>query len=557
MSMDGAGRGVRPAELLLTSIAAVSWAFLAMAGVAALGLHLLGADAAGALGPMTAAAVVLAVGGSLMPSGDIEAFGLKGAGAHTAIDIAPLGVSLAGALLLGMIFARSLRRAGAVIGAGELAVRAVSVMVVFLFLLAGLAWAGEDSITFDGSGLGLGGGGGGPKLVIPGIGDIGDIAGGLPDRFSGLARAKASVGFSVRTGPSLLGGAVWVLGVLLIAVLAARRAPLPRGWQVLHRGVRPAVSALCAVLVLAVAAGLAAAAYAAAGDDQPKRVLGAALLGAPNGVFLAVPLGLFVSWRGTATGALTKVLPSPLDELLSARADEPVTLGRLAELDGLVWLLAVGCVLMMLGVGVLTAARTPRDGLGVTAFAARCAVALGVATALALPLLVLATRVKADASLSVLGFDAFGAGLELRGNAPMALALGAAWGAAAGAVGGALACAAGAAGRRAVVPGAGLGAGAASRPGAGGAAGSAGATGMSHPDAMGPPGPYRPSPVRPARDDTNPYKRPPTDDRSTAPTQTGRPLPPPRSPRSSGYRYGAPPPEEPPPPPPGPPPRAR
>ncbi|MEV4925673.1 streptophobe family protein [Streptomyces roseoverticillatus] len=549
MTMHGGGRGVRPAELLLTSIAAVSWAFLAMAGIAALGLHLLGADAAGALGPMTAAAVVLAVGGSLMPSGDIEAFGLKGAGAHTAIDIAPLGVSLAGALLLGLIFTRSLRRAGATIGAGELAVRAASVVVLFLFLLAGLAWAGEDSITFDGNGLGLGGGGGGPKLEIPGIGDIGDIAGGLPDRLTGLANAKAAVGFSVRTGPSLLGGAAWVLIVLLIAVLGARRAPLPRGWQVLHRGVRPAVSALCAVLVLAVAAGLAAAAYAATGDDAPKRVLGAALLGAPNGVFLAVPLGLFVSWHGTASGALTKVLPSPLDELLGARADEPVTLGRLAELDALVWLLAVACTLMMLCVGVLTAVRTPRDGLGVTAFAARCAVALGVATAVALPLLVLATRVKADASLSVLGFDVFGAGLELSGNAPMALALGAAWGAAAGAVGGLLACAAGTAGRRAVVHG--PGAAAAARAAAVGAAGAA------HPPA-GPPGPYRPSPGRPARDDTNPYKRPLLpDERSTAPTQTGRPLPPPRRPRGGGYRYGAPPPEEPPPPPPGPPPWRR
>ncbi|MEU5190749.1 streptophobe family protein [Streptomyces klenkii] len=554
MSMDGGRRAVRPAELLLTSIAAVSWAFLAMAGIAALGLHLLGADAAGALGPMTAAAVVLAVGGSLMPSGDIEAFGLKGAGAHTAIDIAPLGVSLVGALLLGMIFARSLRRAGATISAGELAVRAASVAVLFLVLLAGLAWAGEDSITFDGSGLGLGGGGGGggPKLEIPGIGDIGDIAGGLPDRLNGLANAKAAVGFSVRTGPSLLGGAAWVLGVLLIAVLAARRAPLPRGWEALHRGVRPAASALCAVLVLAVGAGLAAAVYAATGDDAPKRVLGAALLGAPNGVFLAVPLGLFVSWRGTASGALTKVLPSPLDELLSARADEPVTLGRLAELDSLVWLLAVACALMMLCVGVLTAVRTPRDGLGATAFAARCAVALGVATAAALPLLVLATRVKADASLSVLGFDVFGAGLELRGNAPMALALGAAWGAAAGALGGLLACATGTAGRRAVS----RGPGAAARPAPAGTA--AAGTGHPHPQAAGPPGPYRPSPGRPAQDDTNPYKRPLLpDERSTAPTQTGRPLPPPRRPRSSGYRYGAPPPEEPPPPPPGPPPWRR
>ncbi|MFD0384334.1 streptophobe family protein [Streptomyces stramineus] len=204
----------------------------------------------------------------------------------------------------------------------------------------------------------------------------------------------------------------------------------------LHRSVRPAVSALCAVLVLAVAAGLAAAAYAAVSDGRAGRITGAALLGAPNGVWLGIPLGLLVPWRGTASGVLSQVLPAPLDELLSAKADEPVTLGRLAELDSRVWLLAVACALMILAAGVLAAVRTPRDGLGPVAFAARVAVGLGTATALALPLLVALTRVKADAGLSVLGFDAFGAGLELRGNAPVALALGAAWGAAAGAAGG-------------------------------------------------------------------------------------------------------------------------
>ncbi|WP_170127859.1 streptophobe family protein [Streptomyces eurocidicus] len=426
----------------------MSWAFLAMAGISALGLHLLGADTAGALGPMTAAAVVLAVGGSVTPSGAVEAFGLRGAEARTAIEIAPLGVSLAGALLLGTIFARSLRSAGPTVRTGELALRAGAVAVLFLFLLGGLAWAGADTVTIDGAGLGLGGtggGGGGPRLVIPGIGDLGDV-GGLPDRLAGLAGAKASVGFSVRTGPSLAGGAGWVLGVLLITLLAARRAPLPRGWELLHRSVRPAVSALCAVLVLAVGAGLAAAGYAAAVDAHPGRVLGAALLGAPNGVWLGLPLGLLVPWRGTATGALAQMLPSPLDKLLTARLNQPVTLGRLAELDGRVWLLAVGCGLLMLAAGVLTAVRTPRGALTPVRFAARCAAALGVATAVALPVLVLVTRVRVDAGLSVLGFDAFGAGLDLRGSVPAAVGLGAAWGAAAGAAGGLLACAAGAAG---------------------------------------------------------------------------------------------------------------
>src|SRR3954464_11866304 len=81
-------------DVLLSAIAAVSWALIGMAGTAALGLHLLQADAAGSLRPMTAAVVALGAGGSVSPSGDVSAFGLKGAEAHTAVEITPLGVSL-------------------------------------------------------------------------------------------------------------------------------------------------------------------------------------------------------------------------------------------------------------------------------------------------------------------------------------------------------------------------------------------------------------------------------------------------------------------------------
>ncbi|MBP2402147.1 hypothetical protein SNS2_0732 [Streptomyces netropsis] len=539
MTIGSGSRRLRGAHVLLTAIAAVSWSFLAMAGVAAAGLHLLGADGAGALGPMTAAAIVLAVGGSVTPSGDVEAFGLQASGAYTAIDIAPLGVSLAGALLLGWIFARSLRAAGGTPRPAELLARVVAVAGLFLLLLAGLAWAGEDTVTIDGKELGLGGGpGGGPHLEIPGLGDIG---GGLPDRLADLAGAKAAVGFSVRTGPSLLAGALWVLAVLVIALLVSRRAPLPRGWGAVDRAVRPAVSALCAVLVLAVGAGLAAAAYAATGDGHPRRVLGAALLGAPNGVWLGVPLGLLVPWRGSASGALTQVLPAPLDELLGMSADETVTVGRLAEFDSRVWLLTVACALLMLTAGLLTAVRTPRGRTGPVGFAARCALRLALASALVLPLLVLLTRVKADASLSVLGFDAFGAGLELSGNVPVALVLGAVWGAGAGAGGALLALATGAAGLRATT----------GAPGAGAA--------RAYPDPAWLPGPYNPSSAyRPSRGDTNPYLRPVVGDPpprypgagdpgAQTQTQTGQPPLPPRPRPRYGRPFGTPP-EEPPPP---------
>ncbi|QNS07020.1 streptophobe family protein [Streptomyces xanthii] len=457
MSVTETGRRTRrpgaalAGDVLISAVAAVSWAFIGMVGVAALGLHLLDADAAGSLGPMTAAVVTLGVGGQVAPSGDVSAFGLDTAQTHTAIDVAPLGVGLTGALLLSWFFLRSLRSGAVEVGFGELAARAGTVTALFLGLLGGLSWAGHDLITIDGTKLGLGGipdKGGLPAGIADRL--PGGVAGLLPGRLGDLAGAKASVGFTVRTGPTLVGGAVFVVGVLLIALLASRRTPLPRVLDPLHRVVRPAVSALVGVVLLAVLAGLAAAAYAMAGDEHPRRIAGAALLGAPNGVWLGVPLGLFVPWDGAATGGLGQLLPDPLGELLRVSADEPVTVGRLAELDGRVWLLPLAAALMMLCAGVLTAARTPRGPRqGVLVFAAHCALRLGVVTAVALPLLVRLTDVSASSSLSVLGFDAFDAGVELHGRTGTALLLGAVWGAGAGGCGAVLAWAAGAAGSRA------------------------------------------------------------------------------------------------------------
>ncbi|MGV9941006.1 streptophobe family protein [Streptomyces sp. NPDC003401] len=455
--------GVPWPDVLLSAIAAVSWASIGMAGTAALGLHLLGADAAGSLGPMTAAVVALGAGGSVTPSGDVSTFGLTGAEANTAVEITPLGVGLVGAVLLSWFFLRSLRAAGAVVAPGELLARAGTVVALFVAVLGGLAWAGHDVVTLDGGALGpadLPGGGSG--VEVPGLGDLGDVGGLLPDRLGDLVDARAAVGFTVDASATLLGGLLWSAAVLLIALLASRRTPLPPGWDAVHRVVRPAVSALVTVLLVAVAAGFAAAAYAAIGDDHPKRIAGAALLGAPNGVWLGVGVGLFVPWDGRATGVLTRVLPDPLDDLLGSGAEGPVTLGRLAELDGRVWLLGVAAAVTALLAGVLTAVRSPVGRAGAASgsgavrgaagagFTVWCAVRLGVVTASALPLLARLTDVSVDASLSVLGFDAFGAGLELHGHLGAAVLLGGAWGAGAGAAGALLALATGAAGTRVV-----------------------------------------------------------------------------------------------------------
>ncbi|MGW2569384.1 streptophobe family protein [Streptomyces sp. NPDC001537] len=556
-SVESVGSGTRVpwGDVLLSAIASVSWALIGMAGTAALGLHLLEADASGSLGPMTAAVVALGAGGSVTPSGDVSAFGLTGAQAHTAVTITPLGVSLVGALLLSWFFLRSLRAVGVVIAPAELLARAGAVVALFVATLGGLAWAGHDVITIDGGSLGLdklpgGGGGGGGGVDIPGLGDIGDIGGLLPDNIGNLIHAKAAVGFTVDTAPTLLGGLGWSAGILLIALLASRRTPLPRGWEVVHRVVRPAASAIVTVMLVAVAAGCAAGVYAAIGDDHPKRIFGAALLGAPNGTWLAIPIGLFVPFDGRATGVLTKFLPDPLDNLLTAKTDQSVTLGRLADLDGRVWLLGVAAAVIMLLAGVLAAVRTPvragasQAGPGVLAFAGRCAVRLGIVTALALPLLAWLTEVSVDASLSVLGFDAFGAGVELHGHLGMALLLGALWGAGAGAAGALLAWATGAAGRRAAPLALGGGSAEVYAPETGG--------GM--PAAQGAPGPYTPStPYRAPNPTTNPYLRLPDElrepedarppDRQTPPGAPGGGRPPAGSPPPGAGNsdvYGAP-----------------
>ncbi|MFI0507205.1 streptophobe family protein [Streptomyces albogriseolus] len=489
----GPGRdtGVPWADVVMSAVASVSWALIGMAGTAALGLHLLDADTAGPLAPMTAAVVALAVGGSATPTGDVSAFGLSGAEAETAVDVMPLGVGLVGALLLSLIFLKSLRAAGVVVSGRELAARAGAVVALSVATAGGLVWAGHDVITVDVAALGVDGlpgsdGGGGP--AVPGLGDIGEL---LPDRVGDLVDAEVTVGFTVDTAPTLLAGLGWPAGVLLIALLASRRTPLPRGWDALHRVVRPAVSSLVTVLLVAVAAGFAAAGYAAIGDDHPRRIAGAALLGAPNGVWLGVSAGLFVPWDAEGNGALLGALPHPLDDLLRRGTEEPVTLGALAGLDGRVWLLGVAAATAMLLVGVLTGVRTPVVGStpGAGGFAVRCAVRLSAAAAVTLPVLVWLTEVSVGGSLSVLGYDVFDAGLDLRGRLGAAALLGAVWGAGAGAAGALPAWACGVAGTRVAVLARGAG-------------------------SEGPPtsaasGPYRPgTPYRPPDAETKPYRPP-------------------------------------------------
>jgi hypothetical protein len=453
---SGLGDPHRPVpwgSALAAAVASVGWAFAGMAVVAALGLHLLGADTHGALAPMTAALVTMAMGGKVSPAGDLSVFGMSGAEATAAIDILPLSVGLAGALLLSGFFLRSLRRAGTRIGWSELTARATMLVALFTAVLWGLTWAGHATVSINGAmlgnGAGGGGGNGGTLGSVPGLGELGNLDPGLLSGLNELVKSKTSVGFHAETGASLASGVPWVLAVLVIALLASRHAPLPHAWEVLHREVRPAVSALCSVLLLAVVAGLATAAYSAITDDHPGRIIGSALVGGVNGVWLGTALGLFVPWQGLATGPLALLVPHPLNRLINGDSEQPVTISRLAQLDGRVWLLVVAAGLMMFSAGVLTAARTPVGGVSAGRYTGLCALRLGVATAVGLSAMVWLTSFSINADLSVFGFDAVGSTVGLHGSLVAAVVLGAGWGAMAGATGALLAYTTGAAGSQA------------------------------------------------------------------------------------------------------------
>jgi hypothetical protein len=396
---SGAARRLRDGAVygLVSAAVAASWAFVAMAAVTALGIHLLGLDHYASLDSLTAAMVAMAVGGRISPSGNVSVFGLDAAAAQGAIGIIPLGVGLVGAVVLGWLFVRPLRRLP-VLQPGVLLARAAGAVGAFLVLLGVVGWAGNGAVAIKVGSLtggGSGGGGGDPLGGLLGDGSGGGSGGdplsGIGGALGGLVgdNSNSTVGFKVDLVPTLGFGLVWVLVVLAVAVLASRRCPLPAGWSALARTVRPVLSALVTVLVGAVLVGAIAGIVVGLTGNGGAKTVGGALLATPNGVFLAVVLGMAVPLNGRASGPLTGFLPSPIDQLLKGGNGQQITLSSLARLDGKVWLLPVAVALMLLAVGVVAAVRTPRPVLPGSAVgeAAAAALRLGVALAVATPLL--------------------------------------------------------------------------------------------------------------------------------------------------------------------------
>ncbi|MFJ3135543.1 streptophobe family protein [Streptomyces sp. NPDC086843] len=386
------------------ALATVVGSLAAMGAVAALGLWAAGATdlPEGSFAPVLAAVLVLAVGGTVRLSGD--AGGL--AGTEGGLTVIPLSVTLVGALLTGWCFLRPLRRR-TVVGAPGLAGWAARVTVLWLLAVLGLALGARH--TFE---ISLG-----DDL----LGDLGELFGITP-----------VVGFAADVLPTVLIGLVWLAGVLVVALLVSRGAPLPAGLMRFQASARPAARAAVLLLLASVGVALVVALVVAGTRGHPAETFAVVLLGLPNVAWPALTVGLGATWEGRVEGPFGLPMPRVLDEVLRTPDISELNLGTLVEHDGgrWWWLLVAAAVLVVAAACVMVTDSPP----GVPAW--QHAVRLAVALALAVLAIGPTARISARIGLSVLGIGDLGEGLSgqvlLEPHLWGALGLALLWGLAAG-----------------------------------------------------------------------------------------------------------------------------
>nr|WP_256925170.1 streptophobe family protein [Streptomyces sp. Amel2xC10] len=374
--------------------------------VAALGLWAAGAADLpdGAFPRVVAATVVTAVGGTVELSGDAGDL----AGADTGMTLLPLSVTLTGALVVGAGFLRPLRHR-AVAGAGELAGWAARIAVLWLLGLLALALAARQTFAVS--------------LGDDTLNSLGELFGIDPE-----------VGFGADVPLTLVVGLVWLAGVLLLALLVARGAPLPGGLLRLQESVRPAAYAMVALLLAWVVLGIVVTLVVAATRGHVAETFAVALLGLPNVVWPALTIGMGGTWNGRVEGPFGLPMPHVLDEVLRGEDTAAVNLRSLAEQDGRVWWLVAVNAVLLVAAGFVMAARSPaRTRLW------EHAVRMATALPLTVLMICLICRISAHYGLTVLGISEVGGlsgELVLRPDAWPMLGLAVLWGLVAGFLGG-------------------------------------------------------------------------------------------------------------------------
>ncbi|MEV6327918.1 streptophobe family protein [Streptomyces sp. NPDC051909] len=417
---DTAGQAARSA---LWALAAVVAGVLAMGVTAGLGLWAAGAadlpGGTGAFIAVLAAVVVMASGGQIALSGDAGAL----AGTQAELTAMPLSVTLVGALVTGAVFLRPLRH-HAVAPARALLALAVPTVLLWLAALGGLSALARHDFPIS-----LGGG------TSEDTGDLGDLFKDLLDA------ADPKVGFTTDVGPTLFYGLLWILGVLVVALLVSRSAPLPARYVRRHQAVRPAASAMLLLLLAYVAVALVIGLVVAATKGHTAETFAVLLLGLPNVAWLALGVGIGGSWEGRVEGPFGLPMPQILDSVLrggdGGKDLSTVDLGSLASYDARAWWLLPIAAVLILGAAFVMAVRSParvrpwQHGL-------HLGVAFGLAVLVVMPL----TLVEARFGLSILGIGdlgALGAEVILRPNLWAMFGLAVLWGMVAGIIAGFLA----------------------------------------------------------------------------------------------------------------------
>ncbi|MCB5166735.1 streptophobe family protein [Streptomyces bambusae] len=388
------------------ALLAAAAGFAAMTAVAAAGLAAAGAGSLpdGAFPRVLAAVVVMAAGGSVEVTGGAGFLG----GADAAISVLPLSVTLAGALTAALLFLRPLRLR-AVAGTGELLVRAGQLAVLWLALLTGYALVARQ--TFG---------------ISTGDNPLGDIAEVLD--------AAPTVGFRADIAATLGFGLLWIAGLIVLALLVSRRAPLPARLVRFHAAVRPAASATVLMLLSYVVLGIGIGIVVALTRGHAAETFAVVLLGLPNLVWVALTLGLGGAWEGRVDGPFGLPMPQILDDVLRTPDVSRLDVASLAEYDGRAWWLVAVAAVLLLVTGVVAAMRSPA-WMKPWQHAVHLGVALGVAV-LAVCLL---GDVQARIALSLLGIgevDGLGGRVELSPLLWRTVGLAVLWGAVAGLLGG-------------------------------------------------------------------------------------------------------------------------
>ncbi|MFI9776427.1 streptophobe family protein [Streptomyces sp. NPDC051956] len=392
------------------ALVAVLAGLVAMVVTAALGLWAAGAtDLPGSAFPrVVAAVVVMAAGGSVDLAGNAGEI----AQTHADISVLPLSVTLAGALVIAAGFLRPLRHR-AIASSGELLGWAGRVAVPWAVALIVLSLLARQDFAVP--------------VTDPTGGIIEDVLDGAP-----------KVGFRTNTALTLLFGLLWLAGVMILAVLVSRGAPLPARFVRFQESVRPAAYAMVALLLVYVALGVVVGLVVAATRGHAAETFAVILLGLPNLVWFVYTIGLGASWDGKVDGPFGLSMPHILDVVLRTPDISTVNVSTLAEQDGRIWWSVAVAAILTLAAAFGMALRSPAR-MRAWQHALHMAVAL-VLTVLAICLL---ARISAHYGLSLLGIGDIGGGLggevALRPKLWTALGLAVLWGLVTGFLGGLLA----------------------------------------------------------------------------------------------------------------------